>query len=171
MTENVKTPDQGLLVELTSEIVSAYVGNHVVPASDLPNLIAEVFGALSNTSSPTPVAAVVEKPKPLFPSAVRCRTIRSHVWNAAARFKSLKRHLMTHHNSRPNSIAKSGISPPTIRWSHRLTRRPARALPRNGSRPEPQGSRPLRIAQAAQQAPRGVAIAAWDDENGAWTRF
>ena len=33
-----KSPD--LLVELTADIVAAYVSNHVVPVSDLSNLIA-----------------------------------------------------------------------------------------------------------------------------------
>lgn len=101
MTENVKTPDQGLLVELTSDIVSAYVGNHVVPASDLPNLIAEVFGALSNTSSPAPVSAVVEKPKPAVSVRRSVQDDQITCLECGGSFKSLKRHLMTHHNLTP----------------------------------------------------------------------
>ena len=53
-----------LLVELTAEIVAAYVSNHVVPVSELSTLIGDVHNALNNTGAPAPVAAAVEKPKP-----------------------------------------------------------------------------------------------------------
>ena len=35
------------LVELTAEIVAAYVGNNPVPQADLPRLISEVYKSLS----------------------------------------------------------------------------------------------------------------------------
>ncbi|MEQ8826875.1 MAG: MucR family transcriptional regulator, partial [Parvibaculum sp.] len=34
------------LMEMTSEIVSAYVGNNIVPADEVPDLIRRIFGAL-----------------------------------------------------------------------------------------------------------------------------
>ena len=67
MTEIALGKGQDLLVELTADIVAAYVSNHVVPVSDLSNLIADVHTALSNTSSPAPVVTTVEKPKPPVP--------------------------------------------------------------------------------------------------------
>ena len=39
------------LVELTAEIVSAYVSNNTVVASDLPGVIHNVFDALSRASA------------------------------------------------------------------------------------------------------------------------
>ena len=39
--------DKADLVEMTAEIVSAYVGNNAVSVSDVPALIETVFGALS----------------------------------------------------------------------------------------------------------------------------
>ena len=39
------------LVELTAEIVSAYVSNNPVVASDLPGVIHNVFDALSRASA------------------------------------------------------------------------------------------------------------------------
>lgn len=101
MTDAAKVPDQSLLVELTSDIVSAYVGNHVVPSSDLPSLIADVFNALSNTSSPAPAAAAVEKPKPAVSVRRSVQDDQITCLECGGSFKSLKRHLMTHHNLTP----------------------------------------------------------------------
>ena len=110
MTETVKTPDQGLLVELTSDIVSAYVGNHVVPASDLAGLIAEVFNALSNTSSPAPVAAAVEKPKPAVSVRRSVQDDQITCLECGGSFKSLKRHLRTKYGMSPEDYrAKWGL--------------------------------------------------------------
>jgi predicted transcriptional regulator len=101
MTETVQGSDQSLLVELTAEIVAAYIGNHVVPVGDLGALIADVHTALSNTSSPTPVAVVAEKPKPAV--AVRKSVMDDQIicLECGGSFKSLKRHLMTHHTLSP----------------------------------------------------------------------
>ena len=53
-------------VELASDIVSSYVSNNSVPASELPGLIISVHTALTTLSSPEAVAApaeeVIEKP-------------------------------------------------------------------------------------------------------------
>ena len=55
MSENTLGTSNELLVELTAEIVAAYVSNHVVPVAELPTLIAAVHSALNNTTAPTPV--------------------------------------------------------------------------------------------------------------------
>jgi len=101
MIEVQQGPGQQLLVELTADIVAAYVSHHVVPVGDLTNLIADIHQALSNTSSPTPVVAVVEKPKPAV--AVRKSVQDDHIvcLECGGSFKSLKRHLMTHHSLGP----------------------------------------------------------------------
>jgi predicted transcriptional regulator len=94
-----KSPD--LLVELTADIVAAYVSNHVVPVSDLSNLIADVHTALSNTSSPAPVVAAIEKPKPPVPIKKSIEDDYLICLEDGQKFKSLKRHLMTHYNMTP----------------------------------------------------------------------
>ncbi|CAH0339992.1 MucR family transcriptional regulator [Rhizobium sp. CECT 9324] len=101
MMEIQQGPGQQLLVELTADIVAAYVSHHVVPVGDLTNLIADIHQALSNTSSPAPVVAVVEKPKPAV--AVRKSVQDDHIvcLECGGSFKSLKRHLMTHHSLGP----------------------------------------------------------------------
>ncbi|MCY1664215.1 MucR family transcriptional regulator [Rhizobium sp. SL86] len=101
MTEPVagKAPD--LLVELTADIVAAYVSNHVVPVSDLSNLIADVHSALSNTTSPAPAPTAVEKPKPPVPIRKSIEDDYLICLEDGMKFKSLKRHLMTHYNMTP----------------------------------------------------------------------
>lgn len=89
-----------ILLELTADLVSAYVSNNPVPASDLPNLIAEVHAALDrvgDTAEQTPV----EKQKPavnpkrsVFEDYIICL-------EDGKKFKSLKRHLMSHFNLTP----------------------------------------------------------------------
>ena len=101
MTELVQEPDQGLLVELTAEIVAAYVGNHVVPVSDIATLIADVHTALSGTNTPAVVAPVAEKPKPAVSVRKSVQDDQITCLECGGTFKSLKRHLMTHHGLSP----------------------------------------------------------------------
>lgn len=89
-----------LLVELTAEVVAAYVSNNVVPTSDLPNLIAQVHSALGNTAVPQ-VVEPVEKPKPAVPVKKSLQQDYLICLEDGQKFKSLKRHLMTHYNMTP----------------------------------------------------------------------
>lgn len=91
------------LTGLTAGIVSAYVSNHVVPTSDLANLISDVHKALQTTAATSKFEAteIVEKQKPAV-------SIRKSVTDDAITclecgesFKSLRRHLTTHHNLTP----------------------------------------------------------------------
>jgi len=90
-----------LLAELTADIVAAYVSNHVVPVSELSSLISDVHAALSNTSSPAPVAAIVEKQKPAVSVRKSLQDEQLTCLECGNTFKSLKRHLMTHHTLSP----------------------------------------------------------------------
>lgn len=101
MTETSHGSDQNLLVELTAEIVAAYVGNHVVPVGDLAGLIADVHAALHNTSAPAPVVSVQEKPKPAVAVRKSVQDDQIICLECGGAFKSLKRHLMTHHSLAP----------------------------------------------------------------------
>jgi predicted transcriptional regulator len=99
MTELTTDNGANLLIELTAEIVAAYVSNNSVAANDLPNLISQVHAALGGTT--TPVEEVVEKPKPAV--TVRRSIQDDHLicLEDGQKFKSLKRHLMTHHGLTP----------------------------------------------------------------------
>lgn len=101
MSDSAHGSGHDLLVELTADIVAAYVSNHVVPVSDLSNLIADVHAALSNTTAPAPAAVVVEKPKPAVSVRKSVQDDQIICLECGGAFKSLKRHLMTHHNLSP----------------------------------------------------------------------
>ncbi|MEI2384613.1 MucR family transcriptional regulator [Breoghania sp. JC706] len=97
MTENA-TDDN--LIDLTADIVSAYVSNNTVPATDLPQLINEVYGALQKTSGvvsepePEPLKPAVPVKKSVTPDYIICL-------EDGKQFKSLKRHLRTHYDMTP----------------------------------------------------------------------
>ena len=87
-------------IELTATIVSAYVSNNSVPASDLPALIDQVYAALtrvlagrSNMPSELPKPAVSVK-KSIMPEYIVCL-------EDGKKFKSLKRHLRAQYNMTP----------------------------------------------------------------------
>lgn len=101
MTETSLGTSNELLVELTAEIVAAYVSNHVVPVAELPTLIADVHSALNNTTAPAPVVVPVEKPKPAVSVRKSVQDYQITCLECGGTFKSLKRHLMTHHNLSP----------------------------------------------------------------------
>ncbi|MBP2235162.1 putative transcriptional regulator [Sinorhizobium kostiense] len=101
MAENTLGASNELLVELTAEIVAAYVSNHVVPVAELPTLIADVHSALNNTTAPAPVVVPAEKPKPAVSVRKSVQDDQITCLECGGTFKSLKRHLMTHHNLSP----------------------------------------------------------------------
>ena len=51
MTEANKDNGADLLIELTAEIVAAYVSNNSVAANDLPNVISQVHAALGGATT------------------------------------------------------------------------------------------------------------------------
>ena len=103
MTEAVVEQETQNLVELTADIVAAYVSNHVVQTTDLPGLIREVHAALSNTTRPQESVPAAEKQKPAV--SVRKSISGDHLvcLECGGTFKSLKRHLMTHHDLTPDA--------------------------------------------------------------------
>ncbi|MBC8267853.1 MAG: MucR family transcriptional regulator [Rhodospirillaceae bacterium] len=91
-------PNINEVLELTTEIVSAHVGNNTVAVSDLPNLIQEVYKTLSSIGSeqgpaerPRPAVAVK---KSIFPDYIVCL-------EDGKKLKMLKRHLKTSYNMSP----------------------------------------------------------------------
>ena len=87
-------------IDLTAEIVSAYVGNNTTPAAELPALIGQVHAALVRVSegqvpaAPAPAKPAVPVKKSLTAEYIVCL-------EDGKKFKSLKRHLMTHYNLTP----------------------------------------------------------------------
>ena len=99
------------LVELTAEIVSAYVSNNTVVATDLPALIRDIHDALNRASSNEPIADS-EELKPAI--AVRRSVTPDYIicLEDGKKFKSLKRHLRTHYNLSPEEYREKWSLPP-----------------------------------------------------------
>lgn len=84
------------MIELTTHVVAAFVGNNRVAVADLPGLVRTVHAALSGAETPAPseVAEVVK------PSAGQVRKSITHdaliSFIDGKSYKTLKRHLTTH---------------------------------------------------------------------------
>ncbi len=98
MTETSGQND--LLAELTADVVSAYVSNNPVPAGDLPGLISEIHSALGKTLAGV-VEEVQEKPRPAVNPKRSVTDDYIICLEDGQKFKSLKRHLMSHYNMTP----------------------------------------------------------------------
>ena len=89
------------LVELTADIVSAYVANNTVVTTDLPALIGEVHEALARAAN-RGHATISEELKPAI--AIKKSVTDEHIicLEDGLKFKSLKRHLRTRYNMSPD---------------------------------------------------------------------
>ena len=97
-TEN--RPDENIYAQMTADVVSAYVENNPIPVADLPNLIANVHEALVKLDGKS-AAEVVEKPKPAVSPRRSVTDDYIICLEDGQKFKSLKRHLMSHYNLTP----------------------------------------------------------------------
>lgn len=101
----------GNFIELTADIVSAYVSNNSVSAGDIPNLINQVHSALIRVSSGQPEAPV----EPLRPAVPVKRSITPDYivcLEDGKKFKSLKRHLRTQYDITPEQYREKWALPP-----------------------------------------------------------
>ena len=92
--------DKKLLAKITADVVSSYVGKNKVPATELPNLIASVHNTFSNLAGHDVSASSPEQP-PAVP--INRSVTENHLvcLEDGMEFKSLKRHLKSHHNLSP----------------------------------------------------------------------
>jgi predicted transcriptional regulator len=88
------------LIDLSTEIVSAYVSHNALSVTDLPKLIADVHGALRGLRSGTP-SEPAEELKPAVPVKKSIAADYLICLEDGKKFKSLKRHLRTHYNLSP----------------------------------------------------------------------
>ena len=88
------------LIEMTADIVAAFVSANSVGTADLPALIQSVHGALTgvlagaSAHAPAPQEPAVAVKKSITPEFVICL-------EDGRKFKSLKRHLRTKYNMSP----------------------------------------------------------------------
>ena len=92
------------LIEMTTDIVSAYVGNNLMPTNDLPDLIRGVHGALHQITEGGKTPAEAQKPavaikRSISPDYIICL-------EDGKKFKSLKRHLRTKYDLSPEDYRR-----------------------------------------------------------------
>ena len=107
--ENVSKVSEEEMLRMTTEVVSAYVGNNMLPAAQIPEVIKTVYGSLAELSAQ---ARTVEKepPKPAVP--VRRSVTPDFIvcLEDGKKLKMLKRHLRTNYNLTPDEYrAKWGL--------------------------------------------------------------
>ncbi len=108
MTEEADSRNAELM-GLTADIVAAFVQNNPVPVTGLPDLISSVNAALAGLSLPTVAEQPAQTPavnpkRSVTPDAVICL-------EDGKKFKSLKRHLATHHGMTADEYrAKWGLA-------------------------------------------------------------
>ena len=104
-------PGESSYIQLTANIVSAYVSNNTVPSAEIPNLIGQIHSALLRVSggqAPAPA-------EPLKPAVPLKRSITSDYLvclEDGKKFKSLKRHLRTQYGMTPEQYREKWGLPP-----------------------------------------------------------
>jgi predicted transcriptional regulator len=98
-------------IELTANIVSAYVSNNPVPAADIPTLINQIHSALMQVSAgradvaAEPLRPAVSIKKSITPDHLVCL-------EDGKKFKSLRRHLRSQYNMTPEQYREKWGLPP-----------------------------------------------------------
>lgn len=92
-------PNTTELLELTTEIVAAHVGNNDVTTTEVSQLIQDVYKTLASVGA---APAAPERPKPAVP--VRKSVFPDHIvcLEDGKKLKMLKRHLKTAYNMTPD---------------------------------------------------------------------
>ena len=99
------------LIDLSTEIVSAYVSHNALSVTDLPKLIADVHSALRGLRSNT-APEPTEELRPAVPVKKSVAADYIICLEDGKKFKSLKRHLRTHYNLSPEEYReKWGLTP------------------------------------------------------------
>ena len=123
MSVNVGGADNDL-IDLSTDIVCAFVSHNALNVADLPKLIADVHTALKGLQG----AAASDQPEELKPAVPVRKSINPDFivcLEDGKKFKSLKRHLRTHYNLSPEEYrAKWGLPPdyPMVAPNYSATR-------------------------------------------------
>jgi predicted transcriptional regulator len=105
------TSSKQSLIELTAQIVAAYIGNNSMPSGEIANVIGQVHAALQRVAG-APAATAAEAPKPavsvkrsIAPDYIVCL-------EDGKKFKSLRRHLRTQYDMTPEQYREKWGLPP-----------------------------------------------------------
>lgn len=102
--------DRDDLVDMTANVVSAYVAGNPVPSQDLPGLVRSVFSVFSEIANrPGGIQETSQEPAVPIKKSVTADFIIC--LEDGKKFKSLKRHLRTRYNMTPDEYrAKWGLA-------------------------------------------------------------
>jgi predicted transcriptional regulator len=97
-------------LELAADIVSAFVSNNSLPATELPALLGNVYAALNAVANGAGQQVAEEPKAPSVPIKKSVQPDYIVCLDDGKRFKSLKRHLRTTYNLTPEQYrAKWGL--------------------------------------------------------------
>lgn len=97
------------LLEMTADIVAAYVSNNPLPVSELGRVIADTYAAVSKLQA-APEPPPEEKRAPAVPIKKSVTPDFLICLEDGKKFKALKRHIATHFNLTPDEYrAKWGL--------------------------------------------------------------
>ncbi|WP_299378272.1 MucR family transcriptional regulator [uncultured Kiloniella sp.] len=103
--------DTSFETEISAEIVAAYVSNNPIAADQLPKLIAAVFKSVTGVAAEKEEAALAKKEPAV---TIRKSLQQEHLiyLEDGKKFKSLKRHIRTHHDLTPEQYRERwGLKP------------------------------------------------------------
>ncbi len=93
--------DKADLIDMTADIVSAYVGHNTVAPDELPGIINRIYAALTNAATSGADGAGTPKEEPAVPVRKSITPDFLICLEDGKKFKSLKRHLRSHYNLSP----------------------------------------------------------------------
>ena len=96
-------PDSGRLIELTTQIVCAYVSHNPVPASEVSALIGSVHQAITTRLSTVPAEPAQEPAVPIKKSVTPDYIISLE---DGRKFRTLSRHLMARYGMTPEQYRR-----------------------------------------------------------------
>lgn len=98
-----------MIIELTADIVAAYVSRNAVPAAHLPELIASIYSSMRGLGD----ASATVPTEPLKPAVPIKKSVQDDYivcLEDGKKFRSLRRHIGTHFNLTPDEYrAKWGL--------------------------------------------------------------
>ena len=100
---------QGDMLRMTTEVVSAYVGNNSLPLAKIPDVINSVFGTLQTIDNGHHAGG--DRPKPAVPIRKSVTPDFIVCLEDGKKLKMLKRHLRTNYSMTPEEYrAKWGLN-------------------------------------------------------------
>ena len=111
MSDKPTPSSHGEVLRMVTDVIASYLKKNPVTASDLPGVIATVYGAFTAPQTGT-VEAVVERPEPAVPIKRSVTPDYIICLEDGKQLKMLKRHLATSYNLTPDEYRVRWGLPP-----------------------------------------------------------